>query len=243
MRINVISLERTPERLVEFRKLNAHLKDVTVFKAIDGMALSQDDLAARGLIVPPIHYTPGTLGSMMSHTALWEHAAASGEITTICEDDAIFNLDFERRALEMMATLPDDTDIVYWGWNFDAQTSIELIPGMSPCATGFGKNPLPGEVAAFQNCPISPVAYRLVLAFGTGCFTITPHGARRLRQLCLPVKSEVWEFPEIRLRIPDNGLDAGMANALPRIKAFCSFPPLVMSLNDPQQSTIQPRPT
>src|ERR1700694_1327565 len=88
MRINVISLERTPARLVEFRKLNAHLKDVTVFKAIDGMALSQDDLAARAWIVPPIHYTPGTLGSMMSHTALWEHAAASGEITTICEDDA-----------------------------------------------------------------------------------------------------------------------------------------------------------
>ena len=241
MRINVISLERTPARLVEFRKLNAHLKDVTVFKAIDGMALSQDDLAARGLIVPPIHYTPGTLGSMMSHTALWEHAAASGEITTICEDDAIFNLDFERRALEMMATLPDDTDIIYWGWNFDAQTSIELIPGMSPCATGFGKNPLPGEVAAFQNCPISPVAYRLLRAFGIICYTVTPHGARRLRKLCLPVRGETWEFPEIRLRIANVAVDVGMCNVLPRIKAFCSFPPLAMSLNEPHRSLNLPR--
>jgi GR25 family glycosyltransferase involved in LPS biosynthesis len=61
MRINVISLERTPERLAEFRKLNGHLKQVAVFKAVDGATLSQDDLAARGVIVPPVHYTKGTL--------------------------------------------------------------------------------------------------------------------------------------------------------------------------------------
>jgi glycosyl transferase, family 25 len=180
---------------------------------------------------------------MMSHTTLWEHAATTGEITTVCEDDAIFNLEFGRLALELISSLPEDTDIIYWGWNFNAQIAIELIPGMSSCTTTFGKNPQSGEIAAFQNARISPVAYRLLRAFGIVCYTITPHGARRLRQLCLPVKSEVWEFPEIRLRIPNMGLDAGMANALPRIKAFCSFPPLVMSLNDPQQSTIQPRPT
>jgi GR25 family glycosyltransferase involved in LPS biosynthesis len=61
MRINVISLERTPERLAEFRMLNGHLKQVAVFKAVDGATLSQDDLAARGVIVPPVHYTKGTL--------------------------------------------------------------------------------------------------------------------------------------------------------------------------------------
>jgi GR25 family glycosyltransferase involved in LPS biosynthesis len=240
MRINVISLERTPERLAEFGKLNAHLKNVAVFKAVDGTTLSQDDLAARGLIVPPIHYTKGTLGSMMSHTALWQHAVASGEITTVCEDDAIFNLAFERRALELIATLPDDTDIIYWGWNFDAQTAIELIPGMSPCATGFGKNPLPSEIAPFQNCPISPVAFRLLRAFGIICYTITPAGARRLGKLCLPVRGETWEFPEIRLRIANVAVDVGMCNALPRIKAFCSFPPLVMSLNEPHRSLNLP---
>jgi len=237
MRINIISLERTPERLAEFRRVNAHLKDVIVFKAVDGASLSQDDLAARGLIVPPIHYAKGPLGTMMSHTALWEHAATTGEITTVSEDDAIFNLDFERRALAVVAALPDDTDIIYWGWNFDAQAAIELIPGMSPCATGFGKNPLPGEIAPFQNCRTVPTAYRLLRAFGTMCYTITPSGARRLRKLCLPVRGETWDFPEIKVRIPNVGLDVGMANALPRIKGFCSFPPLVMSLNEPHRST------
>jgi glycosyl transferase, family 25 len=239
MRINVISLERTPERLAEFRKLNGHLQDVAVSKAVDGVTLSQEELARRGVIVPPIHYR--TLGSMMSHTALWEHAAATGEITTICEDDAIFNLAFERRALELLKTLPDDTDIIYWGWNFDAQTAIELVPGMSPCTTGFGKNPLPSEIGPFQTCSIQPMAFRLLRAFGIMCYTITPKGARRLRELCLQVRGETWDFPAIRLRIANVALDAGMCNALPRIKAFCSFPPLVMSLNEPHRSLILPR--
>jgi hypothetical protein len=32
-----------------------------------------------------------------------------------------------------------------------------------------------------------------------------------------------------------------MCNALPRLKAFCSFPPLVMSLNEPNRSLNLPR--
>jgi GR25 family glycosyltransferase involved in LPS biosynthesis len=242
MRINVISLERTPERLAEFRKLNAHLKNVVVFKGIDGQALSEGELAARGVIVPPIHYTKGALGTMLSHTALWDHAAATGEITTVCEDDTIFNLAFEHRALELIRALPDDTDIVYWGWNFDAQTAIELIPGMSPWVTAFGKNPRPGEIAPFQNCAISPVAFRLLRAFGIICYTITPAGARRLRELCLPVRGETWDFLEIRLRMANVALDVGVCNALPRIKAYCSFPPLVMSLNQSGTQPNAPRP-
>jgi GR25 family glycosyltransferase involved in LPS biosynthesis len=242
MRINVISLERTPERLAEFRMLNGHLKQVAVFKAVDGATLSQDDLAARGVIVPPVHYTKGTLGSMMSHTALWQHAATTGEITTVCEDDAIFNLAFERRALDLIHMLPDDTDIIYWGWNFDAQAAIELIPGMPSWVVAFGRNPVPKEIGPFQNCPISPLPFRLLRAFGIICYTVTPHGARRLRELCLPVRGETCEFPEIRLRMANVAIDVGMCNALPRIRAFCSFPPLVMSLNEPNRSLNLPRP-
>jgi GR25 family glycosyltransferase involved in LPS biosynthesis len=236
MRITVISLERTPERIAQFHKVNAHLKEVAVFKAVEGADLSHDNLAGRGLIVPPIRYTPGSLGCMMSHATLWERCASTGEILTISEDDAIFNLDFERRALALLTVLPDDTDIVYWGWNFDAQAAIELIPGMTPLAIGFGKNPLPTEIVPFQNCPTLPTPYRLLRAFGTLCYTVTPNGGRRLRELCLPIRDETWDFPEIRLRIPHVGIDVGIANAMPRIRAFCSLPPLVMSLNEAHRS-------
>jgi GR25 family glycosyltransferase involved in LPS biosynthesis len=178
---------------------------------------------------------------MSSHTVLWEHAAATGEITTICEDDAIFNVTFEQRALDLIRVLPDDTDVIYWGWNFDAQTAIEPIPGMGAWATAFGRNPLPSEIVPFQNCKTSPVAFRLLRAFGIICYTITPAGARRLRELCLPIRGETWEFPEIGLRIANVAIDVGMCNALPSIKAFCSFPPLVMSLNEPHRSLNLPR--
>jgi glycosyl transferase family 25 len=238
MRINVISLERTPERLADFRTLNWHLQNTTIFKAVDGSNLSNAELETRGLIVLPIHYSSGALGCMMSHTSLWEQAANSGEIMTVCEDDAIFNRNFERDALAILKELPDDTDIVYWGWNFDAKTAIELAPSILPCITTLGRNALPQEIDVFQATDLRPAICRLLRAMGIICYTVTPHGASRLRQLCLPVRDETWEFPECGLRIPNIGIDVGMANAIPTLRAYCSFPPLVMSLNDPAKSTI-----
>src|SRR5262249_17440381 len=148
-----------------------------------------------------------------------------------------------RLAMGVIADVPDDTDLIYWGWNFNAHTAIEPIAGMAPCATTFGRNPRPEEIEAFQASRARPAAYRLLRALGIVCYTITPAGALRLKRHCLPVRNEVWEFPEIRLRIPNMGIDVGMANALPSLKAFACFPPLVVSLNDPTQSTIQPRPS
>jgi GR25 family glycosyltransferase involved in LPS biosynthesis len=240
MRINIISLERTPERLAEFRQVNAHLKNVEIFKGIDGAEVSIDELAARRVVVPPVQHSKGALGCLISHINLWERAAAAGEILTIGEDDAIFHRDFERRARGILAALPDDTDIVYWGWNFDASAAIELVPGMAPCSLMFGgRNPLRTEIEAFQNCTITPTPYRLLRAFGLVSYTVTPNGARRLRELCLPARGEIWEFPEIKLRMPNMGIDVAVANVMPRIKAFCSYPPIVMSLNEPHRSTTR----
>jgi GR25 family glycosyltransferase involved in LPS biosynthesis len=242
MRINVISLERTPERLAEFQQVNSHLKNVEIFKGVDGADVSIDDLASRGIVVPPIQYSKGALGCLMSHISLWDRATTASEILTIGEDDAIFHRDFERRALGILAALPDDTDIVYWGWNFDASAAIELVPGMAPCSLTFGgRNPLRTEIEAFQNCMTEPKAYRILRAFGTVCYTVTPRGARRLRELCLPVRDNTWDFPEIKVRIPNIGVDVAIANAMPQIRAFCSFPPIAMSLNEPHRSTSRTR--
>jgi hypothetical protein len=53
----------------------------TVRHSINSVTSARIFLAARGLIVPPMHYTSGALVCMMSRTALWELAAATGEIT------------------------------------------------------------------------------------------------------------------------------------------------------------------
>jgi hypothetical protein len=143
--------------------------------------------------------------------------------------------------MEILHALPDDTDLVYWGWNFDAQAAFEPIPGMSPCATWFGRNPTAQEIPPFQESATAPTAYRLLRAFGTLCYTITPNGARRLRQLCIPLRGETYEFPEIRFRIANAGIDVGICRAMPQIRAFCSFPPLAMSLNEAERSTVKPR--
>jgi GR25 family glycosyltransferase involved in LPS biosynthesis len=239
MRINIISLSRTPERLVSFRRRNNHLLDIEVFEAIDGLKLSRSDLKTRGIIEETVRYTPGALGNLMSHITQWDRAASCNQATTICEDDAIFNSKFENLAPKILSRLPDDTDIVYWGWNLDALLAIEMFPGLPPVAVQFGRNPDPIEIPVIQRACTNPTAFRLIRAFGTVCYTITPKGVRLLRGSCLPVRDEIWYFPEINLRMPNAALDVVMAHAFPSIRAFVCFPPLVVSLNDERQSTVQ----
>jgi hypothetical protein len=51
------------------------------------------------------------------------------------------------------------------------------------------------------------------------CYTITPNGAQRLPKLCLPVRGDTWEFPEVKLRLSNIGVNGGMCNALSRVNA------------------------
>src|SRR5262249_8879264 len=150
----------------------------------------------------------------------WERAASSNQTTTICEDDAIFNAKFKSIASEILSRLPDDTDIIYWGWNLYALLAIEMFPVLPPVTVLFGRNPDPAEMPAIQQAHTNPTAFRLIRAFGSVCYTITPKGARLLRESCLPVRDDVWYFPEINLRMPNAALDVVMAHAFPSIRAF-----------------------
>ena len=47
MRVNVINLDRSEDRLTEFTTLNAHLADVARFPAIDGQRLQIASLVRR----------------------------------------------------------------------------------------------------------------------------------------------------------------------------------------------------
>ena len=62
--IKLINLDRSPDRLAEFTRVNAHLGDVSRFAAVDGKTLDIDALARIRLldprIIPP--YTMGAVG-------------------------------------------------------------------------------------------------------------------------------------------------------------------------------------
>jgi glycosyl transferase family 25 len=245
--INFINLDRSPERLAEFKTVNAHLANCQRFSAVDGRAIDIPTLVKRGLVTADIvkDYTIGNVGAAMSNIALWDRAIDSGQIVTAAEDDAIFNLGFERQAAEMIGLLPNDWDFILWGYNFDLFMCFQMLPGASPCLALFEQDRLRAGIKAFQSQTIRASAYRLIWAFGLTCYSISPKGAREFKSRCLPLRPKIVHCPEIARAPPGGpnyrtvGIDNHM-NAVHRdLKSFVCFPPLVVTKNEHEKSTVQ----
>lgn len=238
MRIHLINLDRSTERLAEFTTLNRHLGDVVRFPAVDGRLVDRAPLVERGIIEPGLAYTDGALGNGLSHFALWDRAIEGGEAVTLIEDDGITNRRFENEAEELLGKLPADWHIVYWGWNFDTIAHFELLPGVSSFVANFDQKRLRRGIEAFQSAAVAPRPLRLYSAFGIVCYTISPLGAGVLKQLCRPLRNAPVVIPGVNRTLANSALDVALAGGvLARVNAFASFPPLVVTKNDHSLST------
>jgi GR25 family glycosyltransferase involved in LPS biosynthesis len=241
MQIHLINLDRSADRLAEFVAANGHVESIERFSAIEGAAqdiaaLVRDGIFERGVAEV---YGAGAVGAALSHLALWEKAIVTNAALTVCEDDAVFNRDFAAASQRLIATLPSDWDFVLWGWNFDSYLLFELMPGVSPCLACFDEAQMRAGQIAFQNQAIAPQAFRLQRALGIPCYSVSPKGARALRAACLPLAKIRVYFPGLNRHVPNFGIDVAMNHRFPDIKAFVSFPPLVITRNEMKKSTIQ----
>lgn len=239
MNIHVINLDRSPERLREFLRWNGHLPGIQRFPAIDGSTIDRQALIAAGTIAPGLKYTDGAIGCALSHLHFWEAAAASGEAITVCEDDAIFHHGFLEHAPRLLASLPEDWDLVMWGWNFDSILQFDLLPGASQCLGAFDQAKLRGALDHYQRLALTPAPFRLIRAFGTVCYTLSPAGARKLLDRCLPIRPFTIPFPMVSPKFPNNGIDIAMNREYESLNAFVSLPPLVVTANDHGSSTVR----
>jgi glycosyl transferase, family 25 len=239
MQIHCINLDRSTDRLAEFTAMNGHLRDVRRFAAIDGASLSKPALVRNGTISEWIAaaYTNGHLGCAFSHFALWEKAIENGEAVTICEDDAIFNLNFQLASNDVIDLLPSDWDILLWGWNFNSYVVLDMLPGVSACQFECDQSEMRKHVDDFQKLSIWPQPFRLRQAFGTVCYSISQKGARVLRDLCEPLREVEVYCPGLQRWMPNRGIDIMLNSAYPKIGAFVCFPPLVITKNAPATST------
>lgn len=209
MRVNLINLDRSPERLRSFREINSHI-DFVRFSGIDAATLGRDVM----------------YGCAMSHLTLWGQVISAGKQLTICEDDAIFSHFFEGDAERILATLPPGWDIILWGWNYDTTLHFYMgPPGFpSPCSVQFDEDQLRLTADRFQAIVTSPRAFRLTRAYGTVCYTISPAGAEKLVQHCAQLFAPI---------------DIMLNEAYAQMNSFVSFPPLVITKNEPAPSTAQ----
>jgi glycosyl transferase family 25 len=249
LHVHFINLDRSPERLVEFKRVNGHLTQTSRFPAVDGQRIDIGALAAQGIVSEDIlsSFRIGAVGVALSNIALWELAIKSQTPVTFAEDDAIFNHHFDRCAEQLIASLPPDWDVIVWGFNFDLFLSFEMLPGVSLCLAQFDQDRMRANVRAFQEQRISPRAYPLRWAFGTPCYSVSPKGALALKTKCLPLRPKLIPCPE-GARAPPNcslfrnvGIDNTLNSVYGELKAFVCFPPLVVVKNEAGQSTIQAR--
>lgn len=237
LNLNVISLESSLSRRELFALNNRHL-DFEFFPAIVGKHLTLDELSDPLRFIQPLRYSAGAYGCALSHSALWEKSIAIGQPMTIVEDDAILRFDFHARAAEQLDALPSDWDIVLWGWNFDAMLSIRVMSNLSPVVLLFDQDALRNGLDSFQALQDEVHLYLLDQCFGTLAYTISPKGARRLKSICFPIRDFVLETPLNSKGVGNNGIDIVMNQIYGLTQAYVSFPPLAVSPNLEEESTI-----
>jgi glycosyl transferase, family 25 len=167
---------------------------------------------------------------------MWHRAADESEMLAICEDDAVFHSSFLNLAPQLISTLPDDWDFVMWGWNFDSILIFDLMPGISPCLGLFDQAQLRSAVSTFQARPVFPNMFRLLQGFGLVCYTLSAKGAHRLLELSLPIRPFALNLPMIG-NVPNFSPDVVTNAAYPKLNAYVSVPPLVVTRNEHETST------
>ena len=240
MQIHLMNLDRGSDRLREFDERNAHLRtNVSRVSAVDGKSVSRDELVALRIMEPDLAYNNGALGNALTHLALWNLAIAKNEVVTVCEDDAIFNRDFISAAEAVLKSLPQNWDVVFWGWNFDSILWFDMIPGVSSCVGVFDQAKLRNGMPEFQAALLVPQPFRLLQLFGTVCYSVSPAGAQAIKNFCLPLRNMTIYFPGLGRSVANRDLGVMINGVFPNINAFVSVPPLAITKNDHSISTVQ----
>jgi GR25 family glycosyltransferase involved in LPS biosynthesis len=232
--IHLINLDRSTERLLRFKERNGHLENIVRVGATDGSTLDREALISSGYINRDLPYAAGALGCAVSHVKLWEMAASQDRSVTIFEDDIVVSYQFEKRAREVLSVVPDDWDIIQWGYKFNP-LFVWVNLGISKAklhAYGPRNYKEAGELEKFQTEEFSPAPLRLLHSFGTQGYSISAKGARAALQYCLPLRNRMIRFPDAGVTTPDEGIDCALCGLYPTLKAFICIPQLLIDYGE-----------
>ena len=236
--IKVINLKRSTSRKEQFIKNNPNIS-YSFFEGIDGSTLSKKFLAESELFDQNLVYTKGAYGAALSHLSLWEEAINTNRAITVIEDDVILRADFESEHNKIIDSIGEDWDIVLWGWNFDHILSVNVMPDISPVIMIFNQQQLRNSVPNFYVSKSSSTLMLLDKCFGIPAYTISAKGAGKFKKNCFPLLPFEIEFPLMSHKMQNNGVDIAMNNLYPSLNAYACFPPLAITKNEHNTSTIQ----
>lgn len=237
MRRFVINLARSETRLRAFRDTNGHLLGVERFAAVDGQTIDRGQLASSGLIASDVIYTDGAIGSALSHRALWTLAVESGEPITVFEDDATVSYCFDHFQRKL-ADFRGHWDFIAWGWNFDVPLWAQMVRNVSPMRVHAYQASMRADVGNFQTSSTDSHLFRLFHMFGTMAYSVSPRGAKALLAHCFPLRNREVPFRFSGSSYKNSSVDVIMSEVYERMEAFVSVPPLAVSENIHESSTV-----
>lgn len=239
--VQVINLERSVDRKNAFIRNNKTLHYEFV-QGVDGKSLGVDKTHNEKYFINPLSFPSlGAYGVALSHLQQWEKAIDLDIALTIAEDDAIFREDFNDESVKIMRQLPSDWDIILWGWNFDSILSINAIPDISSSVVVFDQAQLRRNVDKFKCEKSKSYPFRLDKCFGIPAYTISPRGAKLFKSKCFPMQNFELYFPVLNKKLPNAGIDIAMNRVYSEANSYVAFPPLAVTKNDHEISTIQNR--
>lgn len=239
MKFFYLNLDSRPDRNQKFINRNSAHSSFDRLSAIDGKQVERQNLIAKGVVSPNLtSYTDGAIGCALSHAMIWDYSVKNNIEVTVAEDDAVINYHFMEKSARIKKSLPPDWDVILWGWNLDSVLYVKIFEGIKSGVILFDKEDIGPYIGVFQQRCFDVMALRLLVAFGTVCYSVSASGARLLKRLCFPIRSENIYVP-ILGSIPNYGIDICMSKVYRQLKAYAVFPPLVVPENNRVGSDIQ----
>lgn len=238
--LSVISLKRTPQRLDGFFKRNAHALEqwnVHVLEGVDGVQHMELFKQSR-LISPNVSkgWSPGAIGSALSHMLSWRLCLKLGQPMVIAEDDAILATKLKHNLHMLLQEKSDEPSFLLLGWNLDSLLQAELYPGLGLISLFEPAYPEEAQLRQLVNSTAERRRCKLKRCFGLPAYRITPETAKTLLDQLNPLVAE--RIPMGR-GIPTHyseTLDGILNNQYERIGAEVAFPPLALAINNQAES-------
>ena len=169
---------------------------------------------------------------------LWQHAVNNDVTTHIAEDDAVLHPTFAEQAHELLSLLPDQWDIMLWGYTHKCGLTLEAYRNGPPLRlwTANAEAKLYTDTFLAATFVSNPV--RCYAAWNTFAYSVTPAGARKLLDTCWPIKAENGRIPGQQKLFPIYGLDAKMACLMNDLSTWIAWPPLAFHPHDPDDSNM-----
>lgn len=228
-------------RFEAFMRANAHVPGIERVEGAEGRDIPLASLVAQGIADAGLVYSPGAIGAALSHMGLWSRAVQTGEALMIFEDDALLCRNFEEESARLLSTLPAQWDVALLGYNFNAPITIEALPGVTRSVITFDEKRMQKNASVFQMQDRHGVFFRLLQGFGLCAYAVSPAGARRLLEYCIPLRAQEYQQLGLDRMVRNVGIDVVTSYYYAKIEAFGAFPPLALSPNDKSVSTISPR--